>query len=79
MNNQVKYSPTSPYVNLFSTRQLSWSQRHQASNNSYIGKNTSVMLIFGGSVPLVFVLGRFSSIIKEKDWPAFKLKIKKKY
>lgn len=75
MNNQVKYSPTSPYGNLFSTRQLSWSQRHQASYDSYIGNNTSVMLTLGGSLPLVFVLRRFSSNMKEKDWPAFKLKI----
>lgn len=75
MNNQVKYSPTSPYGNLFSTRRLSWSQRHQASYDSYIGNDTSVMLTLGGSLPLVFVLRRFSSNMKEKDWPAFKLKI----
>lgn len=61
--------------NLFSTRQLSWSQRHQASYDSYIGNDTSVMLTLGGSLPLVFVLRRFSFNMKEKDWPAFKLKI----
>ena len=33
------------------------------------------MLTLGGSLPLVFVLRRFSSNMKEKDWPAFKLKI----
>lgn len=79
MNNQVKYSPASHYGNLFSTRQLSWSQRPQASNSSYIGNNTTVVLTLGGSVPLVFVLDKFSSIMREKDWPAFKLKIKTKY
>ena len=74
-----KIQSASHYGNLFSTRQLSWSQRPQASNSSYIGNNTAVVLTLGGSVPLVFVLDKFSSIMREKDWPAFKLKIKTKY